>query len=119
MGFERAPFKLTDDMMQIMGGSPTSEHFIWFMEQGVRAFLAAREYRSSIIALVELMIDTQLPCFTPKTIANLEGRFSVGKSVAAAAKDMSAVMLEALQLVSWYTTLYYDKFQERQAAKSN
>jgi phosphatidylinositol 4-kinase A len=113
IGFERAPFKLTEDMMQIMGGSATSEPFVCFMELAVRAFLVAREHLSEIVTLVEAMLETHLPCFMPRTIANLTGRFSPGKSVTLAAKDMSAVMLEALQLVSWLTTKTYDKYQDR------
>lgn len=61
--FELAPFKLSTEMIDIMGGKPDSEPFKLFMELGVKAFLACRPYASSIITLVESMLDTQLPCF--------------------------------------------------------
>ncbi len=44
MGFEKAPFKLSEEMINIMGGRPDAEPFKYFMEQTVKAFLAAREY---------------------------------------------------------------------------
>ena len=42
LAFEKSPFKLTEEMINIMGGGPTADQFVWFMEQGVRAFLAVR-----------------------------------------------------------------------------
>ena len=42
MGFEKAPFKLSEEMINIMGGRPDAEPFKYFMEQTVKAFLAAR-----------------------------------------------------------------------------
>ena len=57
LGFEKSPFKLTDEMIWIMGGSPNAEQFIWFMEQGIKSFLSIREHYQSIITLTELMLD--------------------------------------------------------------
>eukprot|EP00727_Mastigamoeba_balamuthi_P003747 m51a1_g1337 putative phosphatidylinositol 4-kinase (1839) ;mRNA; f:312747-319090 len=110
IGFERAPFKLTEEMMDIMGGH-TSDQFIWFMEQGVRAYLAARQYKDSVITLVELMLETQLPCFKPVTMDNLEGRFTPGVSIMQAAKAMGSVMQQALATSSTAFTTLYDMFQ--------
>lgn len=41
-GFEVAPFKLSTEMIEIMGGRPDAEPFKFFMELGVKAFLAIR-----------------------------------------------------------------------------
>ena len=98
--------------MSIMGGSPTADQFVWFMEQGVRAFLAVRQYKDAVLTLVELMLDTQLPCFKPVTMDNLNARFSPGVSVGSAAKAMSATMAEAFSLKGTLFTFIYDKFQQ-------
>ena len=42
IGFETSPFKLSSEMVNVMGGRPDAEHFKLFMELGVKAFLAAR-----------------------------------------------------------------------------
>jgi len=109
--FERAPFKITEEMIRIMG-SPSSDQFNWFMEQGVRAFLAARDHFEGIVTLVDLMIDTQLPCFKPTSIQNLRARFFPTTTVLDAAKQMIAVMTYAFSAGGTFFTYFYDKFQE-------
>lgn len=42
IGFEVAPFKLSTEMILIMGGRPDAEPFKWFMDLTVKAFLAVR-----------------------------------------------------------------------------
>lgn len=42
MRFENAPFKLSTEMLQVMGGDRTSEHFQWFTDLCIRAFLTLR-----------------------------------------------------------------------------
>ncbi len=54
-----------------------SEPFKWFMELAVKAFLAARPYADSVITLVSLMLDTELPCFKKDTIEHLRGKIQV------------------------------------------
>ncbi len=41
--FERSPFKLTQEMVDIMGGDVTSEQFAWLMELATKCFLVLRE----------------------------------------------------------------------------
>jgi phosphatidylinositol 4-kinase len=65
-----------------------------------------------ISALVELMLDTQLPCFKPGTMENLVARFFPGGTVSAAAKSMSGVMAYAFSARGTFFTHFYDKFQE-------
>jgi len=108
---EASPFKLSTEMIEIMGGKPNAEHFVYFMEQSVKAFLAARQYMDSIITMVEMMIDTKLPCFKEQTLTNLRNRFSPDTSETEAAKFMTKVMAEAFSTSSSLFTYFYDVFQ--------
>jgi len=112
IGFERAPFKITQEMIDIMGGTPTADQFVWFMEQGVRAFLSAREYYPALATIVELMLDTQLPCFKPASVDNLIARFFPTLSPSGAAKSMSNLMTYAFSSFGTFFTFFYDKFQQ-------
>jgi len=112
IGFEVAPFKLSTEMIEIMGGRPDAEPFKWFMEMGVKAFLASRHYTKDIVTLVELMLDTQLPCFKPLTIEHLKQRLVPDKTDKFAAKHMTEKIVEAFSNVASITTYFYDLFQK-------
>ncbi|GAM24534.1 hypothetical protein SAMD00019534_077090 [Acytostelium subglobosum LB1] len=109
--FEASPFKMSQEMIDIMGGKPGAEQFTWFMEQSVRAFLAARQHMDSIITLVELMLDTRLPCFKEQTLLHLRNRFCPGRSETYAAKHMTKVVFDSFSAVSTFSTYFYDVFQ--------
>lgn len=77
--FERAPFKLTSEFAEVLGG-PASELFQCYRSLCVRAFLAARKRRDQIIVLVEMMLSTNsaLPCFArgkDAVVKELQDRF--------------------------------------------
>jgi len=110
MKFEGSPFKLNEEMIEIMGGT-TAEPFLWFMELGVKAFLAVRQHVDSIITMVDLMLETQLPCFKEATITNLRNRFYVDKSEEWAAQGMTSVMAQAFSSYSLTLSKAYDVFQ--------
>ena len=46
--FERAPFKLTDEMIRIMGGTTKSEPFQLYLTLVIKGFLLARRYHRHI-----------------------------------------------------------------------
>ncbi len=62
--FEQAPFKLTEQMVEVMGGI-NSKCFKNFREQMRLGFMAIQEHADKIIKLVEMMFMglNDLPCF--------------------------------------------------------
>src|SRR3546814_3467027 len=66
LGFETAAFKLTNEMMDILGGSTESEAFQMFVEMTIRGFLAARQLLEPVMVLITAQADSGLPCFTYK-----------------------------------------------------
>ncbi|KAI2100516.1 phosphatidylinositol-4- kinase [Ophidiomyces ophidiicola] len=131
--FERAPFKLTTEMIAVMGGQTpphhhhsaqsssgisfpgTSSHnplssqsYRWFEALVVKAFLASRPYQSRLSHIVTLMLDSGLPCFKPDTLKNFRDRFVLEKSEYDAAHHMRELIRKSYASIS---TKGYDQFQ--------
>lgn len=67
VGFEMAPFKLTQEYVDILGGTH-SEKFVEFKRLLKDGLIALRTEMDRIITLVELVEkDSTLPCFTGRT----------------------------------------------------
>ncbi|KAG6961579.1 hypothetical protein JG688_00009017 [Phytophthora aleatoria] len=112
MAFEQAPFKLTADFVELMGG-PRSAHFRRFRSLCVRSFLVARKYRHRFVLLVEMMLhgNEHLPCFTgdPKgTVERLAARFQPDLDINSC-EDFVHELIDA-SLDNWRTR-WYDKYQ--------
>jgi phosphatidylinositol 4-kinase A len=60
---EVSPFKLTTEMIQVMGGDATTPSYRLFSELCIKAYLAAREHADEIVYMVSLMMESGLPCF--------------------------------------------------------
>ena len=106
--FERAPFKLTTEMLSVMGGSPDHQAFQWFEELCVKAFLASRPYMEKLSQLVLLMMDSGLPCFKPESVKNFKDRFVLEKSEREAADFMKDLIKKSN---ASYSTGLYDQYQ--------
>ncbi|KAA8642163.1 hypothetical protein EYZ11_001816 [Aspergillus tanneri] len=131
--FERAPFKLTSEMVAVMSGthhvhangpgssggafslpgggsySPTTtQPYRWFESLVVKAFLASRPYSTKLSHIVSLMLDSGLPCFKPDTLKNFRDRFVLEKSEREAAEYMRELVRKSYMSVS---TKGYDQFQ--------
>lgn len=108
--FEQSPFKLTMEMVQVMGGSTETQAYRWFEELSIKAFLACRPYSETIIEVVRPMLDSGLPCFKGElTIKRLRNRFALDKSEAEAASHFRSLIRKS------YNSIYtwgYDEFQK-------
>ncbi|CAG8492708.1 32992_t:CDS:2 [Racocetra persica] len=77
VGFELAPFKLSQEYLDILGGV-TSEKFAEFKSLLKQAFLELRKHADNFILLVEMMSkDSKLPCFLAGSAAHLHDRFQL------------------------------------------
>jgi phosphatidylinositol 4-kinase len=106
--FERAPFKLTSEMVAVMGGSTDHQSFKWFEELCVKSFLASRQYCEKLSQIVQLMMDSGLPCFKPESVKHFKERFVLEKTEREAANFMKGLIKTSY---SSYSTGVYDQFQ--------
>lgn len=107
--FEAAPFKLTHEMVAVMGGSTTTQAYRWFEELCVKAFLACRPHSETIIKVVLPMLDSGLPCFKGEsTIKRLRNRFVLDKTEREAALHFRGLIKKSFESVY---TKGYDEFQ--------
>lgn len=106
--FEVAPFKLTHEMVMVLGGSSDTQAFQWFEELCVKGFLACRPYMETIVRCVNPMLESGLPCFKDTTIKKLRSRFVPNKSEKDACHHMRGLVKKAME--SFYTK-GYDEFQ--------
>lgn len=106
--FERAPFKLTSEMLAVMGGSTEHQSFRWFEELCVKAFLAARPFTEKLSQIVLLMMDSGLPCFKPESVQHFRERFVLEKTEREAADFMRDLIKKSY---ASYSTGLYDQFQ--------
>jgi len=106
--FERAPFKLTSEMLAVMGGGPEHQSFKWFEELCVKAFLASRQYTDKLSQIVLLMMDSGLPCFKPETVTHFRERFVLEKNEREAAEFMKDLIKKSH---ASYSTSFYDQYQ--------
>ncbi|KAI9477552.1 hypothetical protein BX667DRAFT_487097 [Coemansia mojavensis] len=108
--FEAAPFKLTSEYIQVMGGSADAQPYRMFCELCIKAYLASRPYAHLIIQIVQLMLDSGLPCFKGEaTLNKLRTRFQLDKSEREAAQFMADRISDSYEN-KW--TVMYDQFQK-------
>lgn len=107
--FEAAPFKLTHEMVAVMGGSTQTQAYRWFEELCVKAFLASRPHSETIVQLVLPMLESGLPCFKgEQTIKRLRSRFVLDKTEREAALYFRGLIKKSFESVY---TKGYDEFQ--------
>ncbi|KAF2852663.1 phosphatidylinositol 4-kinase-like protein PIK1 [Plenodomus tracheiphilus IPT5] len=113
MGFEAAPFKLTQDYVDVLGGvtSPAFEDFKSLCKQ---AFQALRKDAERLIMLVDLMSkQSKMPCFAAGAASvtnSLRARLMLHLSREEAEGFVEELVAKSVG--SYYTRLY-DTFQYR------
>lgn len=113
VNFEKAPFKLTTEFVEVMGGykSPCYKEYCRLC---VKSYLAARKHYKKIMLLVEMTIEGKgkkvLPCLQggQQTLLDLENRFHLDWSKEECEKFVLDLIEEARG--SW-RTIVYDAYQ--------
>lgn len=106
--FEPNSFKLTHEMVVLMGGR-YSQGYQLFQLLTVKAFLAIRPHADQLVSTVQLMLDTCLPSFKGEpTIKRLQERFALSLNERQAAEFMMSIVRNAHENVR---STVYDEFQ--------
>lgn len=110
--FESAPFKLTKEMIDIMGGY--SDHmFNYYQVQIYKGFLALRRKLSELVLILEMMMPgTHLPCFqdSERALKDFKRRFFISLTDDQCLNTVRDLVNTAAE--NWKTT-QYDYFQKR------
>ena len=113
VGFEAAPFKLTFEYVEVLGGVEGAA-FLKFKDMMKDAFQALRKEAERIVTLVELMgKESKMACYVgglPSVMSGLRARFVLEKSETEARDWVEDLVTKSLG--SYYTRLY-DTFQYR------
>ncbi|QIX00475.1 hypothetical protein AMS68_005992 [Peltaster fructicola] len=113
MGFEAAPFKLTMEYVELLGGVEGAA-FIKFKDLLKDAFQALRREAERIVTLVELMgKESRMPAYglgLTSVVAALRARFVLEKSKEEARDVVDDLVVKSVG--SYYTRLY-DAYQYR------
>lgn len=108
LGFETSPFKLTEDMVELMDGME-SDMFNYYKSLLLQGLRAAAKHMDRIVTIVEVaQCGPNLPCFTSSTIKQLRQRFLLSTP-----EDKLIDIIEQMvqgSVNSW-TTKLYDQFQ--------
>ncbi|KAF2361498.1 Phosphatidylinositol 3-/4-kinase catalytic domain [Trinorchestia longiramus] len=110
LGFEWSPFKLTHELVEVMGGE-SSDMFKYFKILLLKGMLAARKHHERILSLVEVMSSgCKLACFRAgaSVVPALKTRFHMSMT-----EEQLSVHLDSLvdNAINSLTTRLYDGFQ--------
>ncbi|XP_060525388.1 phosphatidylinositol 4-kinase beta [Cylas formicarius] len=110
LGFEKSPFKLTSEFVEVMGGEH-SDMFEYFKILILQGLVAARKHHGMIIDLVEIMrLGSQLPCFKSgaPAVQHLKNRFHMNMTEEQLCLEVNRMVEGSIHSLS---TKLYDGFQ--------
>lgn len=112
--FETAPFKLTQEYIDVIGGED-SDKFEYFRTLVIRGFLEARKHRDRLILLVRMLAESgcKMDCLTAggapqNTLKHMDDRF-FGHLTEEACIEKIVVLID--NSVNNWRTIQYDNFQ--------
>lgn len=111
INFEGQGFKLTSEMIKLLGGSADSEHFARYAELVVKGYLAVRPWMNDFCCMVKLMAESRLPCFRgdpSATVAQFKEKFRPDLSDNQARTFMIGIINQSYESV-W--GMLYDYYQ--------
>nr|USN34913.1 phosphatidylinositol 4-kinase [Babesia microti] len=111
INFENAPFKLTQEYLDIMDGE-YSDNFEYFRTLIIRGFLEARKHVDRIVLMIEMMTNAcKLPCMSgglSYIIEGLRNRFMVNIPEDACIEKI----VEMIDMsINNFRTIQYDNYQ--------
>nr|XP_047134626.1 phosphatidylinositol 4-kinase beta [Hydra vulgaris] len=110
LGFESSPFKLTDEFVEVMGGSD-SDMYNYFKILILQGFVAARKNMDRVLQIAEIMsTSSHLPCFAQgvSTIQSMRDRFHMNLTEDQLSRHVLKLVNDSVQSL---TTRLYDSFQ--------
>eukprot|EP00177_Eucheuma_denticulatum_P003298 GFKZ01005957.1.p1 GENE.GFKZ01005957.1~~GFKZ01005957.1.p1 ORF type:complete len:817 (-),score=111.10 GFKZ01005957.1:563-2668(-) len=113
MEFEKSPFKLTHEMVQVMGGT-NSTAWKLYRKLCVQGYVEACRYSNKVMLMVDMAYpgNESMPCFLQGreyVLENLRERFGVDLS----RKERAARMLKLIDYAKGnWTTKAYDQYQK-------
>ena len=113
VNFETAPFKLTRELLEVMGSDADgvgSEPFDYFKVLVVQGFLAVRKHADRVILLIEMMQGVGCPCFRggQRVLQGLRRRFQLSLTEERTIEHVLGLIGESLD--NWRTR-QYDYYQ--------
>jgi phosphatidylinositol 4-kinase len=109
--FEMSTFKLSQEMIGLMGGGREAPAFREFTKLFAQCFIAARARYAELEAIAWLMRKAGFPCFKPASFQNFQQRFFLDKPESELITAIDDVIADAMGSV---TTRLYDQFQYSQ-----
>uniref|UniRef100_A0A1I7Y847 1-phosphatidylinositol 4-kinase n=1 Tax=Steinernema glaseri TaxID=37863 RepID=A0A1I7Y847_9BILA len=110
LGFETSPFKLTSELVEVMGGLK-SDMFEYFKILMLRGLIAARKHHERLMSIVEIqMLGFPLPCFRAgsQTLRYLRERFHFNCTEEQLHQLIDSMVEQSRDSL---TTRLYDNFQ--------
>ncbi|KAK4315336.1 hypothetical protein Pmani_013427 [Petrolisthes manimaculis] len=110
LGFEASPFKLTPELVEVMGGE-NSDMFAYFKILLLQGLMAARKHNEKILSLVEIMSSgSKLACFRAgaSVVPALRSRFHISMTDEQLQIHLDSLVYNAINSL---TTKLYDGFQ--------
>ncbi|UXI21511.1 hypothetical protein NH340_JMT07454 [Sarcoptes scabiei] len=111
LGFEKSPFKLTQEFVEVIGGY-NSDMFEYFKILILKGLIAARKHSDRLITLIEILITSpsMSSCFsnTASILRSLKERFHMNMTEEQLEQHVDSMVEESISSV---TTKLYDAFQ--------